>query len=213
VDLTASASAYAQPREVPAWWFSCKRAIDLVLGSIFFVISLPLVAIAALAIVAFEGGAPFYAQERVGIGGRRFKMYKLRTMVNGAHAMRDDLHHLNESDGPAFKITNDPRCHPVGRLLRRASIDELPNFLNVIRGEMSLVGPRPALPLEVERYDIFAARRLSVPQGVTGLWQISGRKPRVSFAQWMEMDNRYVDEWTPLSDLVIILRTIPAILR
>jgi lipopolysaccharide/colanic/teichoic acid biosynthesis glycosyltransferase len=139
-------------------------------------------------------------------------MFKLRTMVTGAHAMRQSVMHLNEVDGPVFKIRNDPRLHPLGRFLRRASIDELPNLVNVVRGEMSLVGPRPALPSEVEHYDAAALRRLSVPQGVTCLWQINGRS-EVSFEHWMELDNRYVDTWTPLGDLLIILRTVPAVLR
>jgi lipopolysaccharide/colanic/teichoic acid biosynthesis glycosyltransferase len=189
-----------------------KRAIDLTLGALFLAASLPIVALAALAIVVLEGGSPFYAQERVGMGGRRFKMYKLRTMVVGAHDMRDGISHLNEADGPVFKIRDDPRCHPLGRFLRRTSIDEIPNFVNVLLGEMSLVGPRPALPSEIARYDAYAMRRLQVPQGVTGLWQIGGRSA-LAFREWMDLDNRYVDEWTPLGDLVIIARTIPAVLR
>jgi lipopolysaccharide/colanic/teichoic acid biosynthesis glycosyltransferase len=139
-------------------------------------------------------------------------MFKLRTMVNGAHAMRQSFMHLNEVDGPVFKIRNDPRLHPLGRFLRRTSIDELPNLINVVRGEMSLVGPRPALPSEVEHYDAVADRRLSVPQGITCLWQINGRSD-VSFEHWMELDNRYVDEWTPLGDLLIVVKTIPAVRR
>lgn len=199
-------------RRVPYSWIVAKRCTDLVLGFAFLLASLPIITIAAVAIVVIEGGSPFYAQERIGSNGRRFKLYKLRTMVNGAHEMRDEVRHLNECDGPVFKITDDPRCHPLGKMLRRSSIDELPNFINVLRGEISLVGPRPALPSEVDHYDAVALRRLSVPQGVTGTWQISGRSD-VSFAQWLEMDNRYVDEWTPLGDLAIILKTIPAVIR
>ncbi len=199
-------------RETPRAWILEKRALDVVLGSLLLLLALPIVALASLAIVVVEGGSPFYAQERVGMNGRRFRMFKLRTMVEGAHAMRDDISHLNEADGPVFKISNDPRCHPLGRILRRTSLDELPNFFNVVRGEMSLVGPRPALPSEVEHYDAYALRRLSVPQGITGLWQIGGRST-LSFDSWMDLDNRYVDEWTPLGDLVIMLKTIPAVLR
>lgn len=202
----------AGERETPRWWWTAKRAIDVTFGTFLLVLSLPLLAVAALAIVVVDGGSPFFAQERVGRNGRRFKMFKLRTMVDGAHEMRERISHLNEADGPVFKIHDDPRCHRLGRLLRRASIDELPNFVNVLRGEMSLVGPRPALPCEVECYDAFAQRRLSVPQGVTGLWQISGRSA-LSFKDWMELDNRYVDEWSPLLDLAIVVRTIPAVLR
>lgn len=199
-------------RAVPESWLIAKRGIDVVVGSLLLVVSAPVVALAALAITCVTGGTPFFAQERVGMHGRRFKMFKLRTMVNGAHAMRQSFMHLNEVDGPVFKIRNDPRLHPLGRFLRRTSIDELPNLINVVRGEMSLVGPRPALPSEVEHYDAVADRRLSVPQGITCLWQINGRSD-VSFEHWMELDNRYVDEWTPLGDLLIVAKTIPAVLR
>jgi lipopolysaccharide/colanic/teichoic acid biosynthesis glycosyltransferase len=199
-------------RRVPAPWRALKRGIDVVLGSLLLAVSAPLVVLAALAITCVTGGTPFFAQERVGMHGRRFKMFKLRTMVNGAHAMRQSVMHLNEVDGPVFKIRNDPRLHPLGRFLRRTSIDELPNLLNVVRGEMSLVGPRPALPSEVEHYDAGALRRLSVPQGVTCLWQINGRSD-VSFEHWMELDNKYVDVWTPWGDLWIVAKTIPAVLR
>ncbi len=199
-------------RRVPASWHALKRSTDVVGGVLLLILTAPLVALAALAIAAVTGGTPFFTQERIGMHGRRFKMLKLRTMVNGAHAMRSTVMHLNEVDGPVFKIRNDPRLHPLGRFLRRTSIDELPNLINVVRGEMALVGPRPALPSEVEHYDALALRRLSVPQGVTCLWQINGRS-NVSFEYWMELDNRYVDEWTPLGDLAIIVKTIPAVLR
>jgi lipopolysaccharide/colanic/teichoic acid biosynthesis glycosyltransferase len=199
-------------RRVPASWHALKRSTDVVAGVLLLILTAPLVALAALAIAAVTGGTPFFTQERIGMHGRRFKMFKLRTMVNGAHAMRSTVMHLNEVDGPVFKIRNDPRLHPLGRFLRRTSIDELPNLINVVRGEMALVGPRPALPSEVEHYDALALRRLSVPQGVTCLWQINGRS-NVSFEYWMELDNRYVDEWTPLGDLAIIVKTIPAVLR
>ena len=199
-------------RTVPASWQLLKRCIDVVLASLFLLVTAPIVAAAAVAIVCTTRGTPFFAQERVGMHGRRFKMFKLRTMVNGAHAMRQSVMHLNEVDGPVFKIRNDPRLHPLGRFLRRCSIDELPNLVNVVLGEMSLVGPRPPLPSEVEHYDDVALRRLSVPQGVTCLWQINGRSD-VSFEHWMELDNHYVDTWTPLSDLLIIVKTIPAVLR
>ena len=204
--------APAVERDVPISWKLAKRCIDLGLGSLLLVVTSPVLVAAAIGIVATTGGSPFYSQERVGMHGRRFKLFKLRTMVNGAHDMRDDLMHLNEVDGPVFKIRDDPRLHPLGRFLRRSSIDELPNLINVLLGDMALVGPRPALPVEVERYDAFAQRRLRVPQGVTCLWQVSGRST-VSFEEWMALDNAYVDSWTPLSDLAIVARTIPAVLR
>ncbi len=204
--------AAAPRREIPDAWLVAKRLTDVALGSLLLLLAAPFVAFAAVAIVFVTGGTPFYAQERVGFGGRRFKMYKLRTMVDGAHEMRDDLMHLNECNGPVFKIRDDPRLHPLGSFLRRTSIDELPNLLNVLAGDMSLVGPRPALPSEVAHYDAYAMRRLNVPQGLTCYWQINGRS-YVSFEEWMELDNHYVDTWTPLTDLAIIAKTIPAVLR
>jgi lipopolysaccharide/colanic/teichoic acid biosynthesis glycosyltransferase len=146
------------------------------------------------------------------MGGRRFRMFKLRTMIEGAHEMRDEVKHLNEADGPVFKIRNDPRVHPLGAFLRRTSIDELPNLANVLLGDMSLVGPRPALPSEVAHYDARALRRLTVPQGITCLWQINGRSS-VTFDYWMSLDNEYIDTWSPLGDLAILARTLPAVLR
>ena len=202
----------AAEREVPNYWWGLKRILDLILGSVLLVLTLPIVLPAAIAIVIVTGGSPIFAQERVGQNGRRFKMFKLRTMVKNAHELRDQLMHLNEVDGPVFKIRKDPRLHPLGSFLRRTSIDELPNLINVICGDIALVGPRPALPCEIEHYNNAARRRLLVPQRVTCLWQINGRSD-VSFEHWMELDNRYVDMWTPWGDLTIIAKTIPAVLR
>lgn len=199
-------------REVPHAWLGAKRALDIVLGSVALLFALPVIAIAALAIVLVDRGAPFYSQERIGLNGRGFRMFKLRTMIEGAHEMRDDYLHLNELEGPVFKIKNDPRLHPLGSFLRRTSIDELPNLFNVLRGEMSLVGPRPPLPSEVAHYTPYAMRRLTVKPGITCLWQISGRCS-VSFDEWMRLDNDYIDTWSPLGDLAILLKTIPAVVR
>jgi lipopolysaccharide/colanic/teichoic acid biosynthesis glycosyltransferase len=151
-------------------------------------------------------------QERVGEAGRRFRLWKLRTMMNGAESLHSAMQELNEVEGPVFKIRNDPRLHALGKFLRRTSIDELPNLINVLLGEMSLVGPRPPLPSEVAHYDETAKRRLTVKPGVTCLWQISGRS-NVSFDEWMQLDNQYIDTWSPLGDLIILLRTIPAVIR
>ncbi len=200
------------PRAVPASWPVLKRLIDVIVGALALLVALPILIVAALAIVAADHGSPFYSQQRVGLNGRRFRMFKLRTMIEGAHEMRSDLLHLNEADGPVFKIKDDPRLHPVGKLLRRTSVDELPNLLNVLRGEMSLVGPRPPLPSEVEHYTPYAMRRLSVIPGITCLWQINGRSS-VSFEEWMRLDNAYIDTWSPLGDLSILVRTIPAVIR
>jgi lipopolysaccharide/colanic/teichoic acid biosynthesis glycosyltransferase len=199
-------------RNVPYVWLLFKRAFDAVLTCIALVFALPLILIAAAAIVIVDGGNPFYSQERVGLHGRRFRMFKLRTMVEGAHDMRDDLLHLNELDGPVFKIKNDPRLHPLGSFLRRTSIDELPNLFNVLRGEMSLVGPRPPLPSEVEHYGPYEMRRLTVLPGITCLWQISGRCS-VSFDEWMRLDNEYIDNWSPMTDVAILVKTVPAVIR
>jgi len=212
VELATRPNAQPATRSVPASWWVAKRAIDVVCGGALALLAAPVVALAALGVAIVSPGNPFYAQERVGRNGRRFRMIKLRTMVVGAHDMRAEVAHLNEVDGPVFKIRNDPRLHRLGRFLRRTSIDELPNFLNVLAGDMALVGPRPALPSEVEHYDANALRRLSVPQGVTCLWQINGRSS-ISFDEWMELDSRYAATWTPLGDLAIVLRTVPAVLR
>ena len=206
------ATVGAAEREVPNYWWTLKRVLDVTLGLVLFALALPIVSLAAVGIVIVTGGSPIYMQERVGQYGRRFKMFKLRTMVKNAHELRDQLMHLNEVDGPVFKIRKDPRLHPLGSFLRRTSIDELPNLFNVICGDIALVGPRPALPCEIEHYNNAARRRLLVPQGVTCLWQINGRSD-VSFEHWMELDNRYVDGWTPWGDLTIIAKTIPAVLR
>jgi lipopolysaccharide/colanic/teichoic acid biosynthesis glycosyltransferase len=199
-------------RIIPTWWLTAKRSIDITVALLILISTFPLLVLAMLGIVLVSGGSPLFLQERVGRGGRRFRMFKLRTMVCGAHLLHGDMQAFNEVDGPVFKMRDDPRLHALGSLLRRTSIDELPNFINVLRGEMSAVGPRPPLPSEVAHYDDFAMRRLDVKPGVTGLWQISGRS-QVSFAEWMALDNAYIDHWSPLADLDIIVRTIPAVIR
>ena len=202
----------SRSRRVPKSWQSQKRALDVAVAVGGLVLAAPVLALAAAAIAVVSPGSPLFAQERVGKDGRPFKLYKLRTMVDGAHLQHSALLEFNEVDGPAFKIRNDPRLHPLGRLLRRTSIDELPNLINVLRGEMSIVGPRPPLPSEVDHYDEPAYRRLSVKPGVTCLWQISGRS-NLSFDEWMRLDNLYIDTWSPLGDLLIVARTIPAVVR
>ena len=199
-------------REVPSSWHAMKRGFDVIVASVALIITSPFIIMAAIAIVAVSPGLPFFWQERVGKDGRRFKLCKLRTMVVGAHLKHAEMHHLNEVAGPVLKIRNDPRLHPFGKMLRRSSVDELPNLFNVLRGEMSIVGPRPPLPSEVEHYNDFALRRLAVKPGITCLWQISGRSG-ISFDEWMRLDNLYIDTWSPLADLIIVMRTIPAVLR
>ena len=210
--LLPRAEGKTDARLVPRSWHFLKRATDLAMGGGALLAVSPLIALAAAGVICVSPGSPFFMQERVGKDGRRFKMFKLRTMVDGAHLRHSELRELNEVEGPVFKIRNDPRLHPLGKLLRRTSIDELPNLINVLRGEMSIVGPRPPLPSEVEHYDAFALRRLSVKPGITCLWQINGRC-NVTFEKWMQLDNQYIDTWSPLVDLAIIARTIPAVLR
>ncbi len=206
-----SSRALAPYRVVPESWPVAKRAIDIVVSSIALLIcALPLL-LAVIAIVLSSRGSPLFAQERVGLHGRRFRMYKLRTMECNAHLEQDSLRALNDVTGPVFKIKNDPRVFPAGRLLRRFSIDELPNLINVLAGQMSIVGPRPPLPCETEYYDDFALRRLRVKPGVTCLWQVSGRS-NLDFERWMRLDNQYVESWTPLGDLKVIAATLPAVL-
>ena len=199
-------------RVVPRSWGATKRTLDVVLAATAILVSAPILLVAMIGVSTVSGGSPIFAQERVGRHGRRFRMFKLRTMVRNAHAMREEIAHLNEVDGPVFKIRKDPRLHSLGAFLRRTSIDELPNFLNVLLGDMSIVGPRPPLPSEVEDYDDFAMRRLTVKPGITCLWQISGRC-ELSFERWMALDNEYIETWSPLGDLAIIAQTVPAIIR
>jgi lipopolysaccharide/colanic/teichoic acid biosynthesis glycosyltransferase len=196
----------------PRWYAIVKRAIDIVFAATILLVTLPVVVLAIVGIVVVTRGNPVYRQDRVGLGGRRFRMWKLRTMVRGAHQMLPELRKYNEADGPVFKMRDDPRLHVLGAFLRRTSIDELPNFVNVLFGEMALVGPRPPLPEEVAHYDAYALRRLVVKPGVTCLWQISGRS-HLSFEEWMALDNAYIDAWSPWYDLAIVAKTIPAVLR
>jgi lipopolysaccharide/colanic/teichoic acid biosynthesis glycosyltransferase len=210
-DLPAGVPFPAAPAR-PGWYAVAKRALDVVLSLALLALTSPAVLLAMLAIVAVSGGSPIYRQDRVGLGGRRFRMFKLRTMVRGAHAMLPELRKFNEADGPVFKMRDDPRLHAVGAFLRRTSIDELPNFLNVLLGEMAIVGPRPPLPEEVAHYDGYALRRLVVKPGITCLWQISGRS-HLSFEEWMALDNAYIDHWSPWYDLAIVAKTVPAVLR
>ena len=199
-------------RPIPAWFGPAKRAVDVTVAGLGLIITLPITLAAMAGIVLVTGEGPLYRQERVGLNGRPFKMFKLRSMVTNAHERRHEVRHLNEADGPAFKLRNAPRLHPLGPFLRRTSIDELPNFVNVLLGHMASVGPRPPLPEEVAHYDDHALRRLTVKPGVTWLWQVSGRC-ELSFEQWMALDNAYIDSWTPLGDLAIIAQTIPAVVR
>jgi len=188
-----------------------KRILDVSISSLGLLLLAPLLALIAVAIKATSPGTIFFVQERMGLNGRRFKCIKFRTMVQGAEALKDHLQHMNEVDGPVFKIREDPRVTPLGRLLRKSSLDELPQLWNVLRGDMSLVGPRPPIPSEVEKYQRWQRRRLSMRPGITCLWQISGRS-NLDFDTWMRLDLQYIDHWSLMLDFVILIKTIPAVL-
>lgn len=188
-----------------------KRLLDVGVSVLLLVLALPIIVIAALAIKLTSPGSVLFKQERIGLNGRIFTLYKFRTMIADAHARRDEVNHLNEMTGPVFKMKEDPRVTPVGRMLRKFSLDELPQFWNVLKGDMSLVGPRPPIPEEVASYHRWHRRRLSMKPGLTCLWQVSGRND-IDFDRWMQMDLQYIDNWSPSLDLKILLRTIPAVL-
>lgn len=189
-----------------------KRALDLVFSSLILLLASPVFAFAAAGVKLTSTGPVFFRQERCGKNGRRFKVLKFRTMVSGADRALDSLRHLNEMSGPVFKSRNDPRVTPFGRFLRKYSIDELPQFVNVLKGDMSIVGPRPPLPSETGRYDLAQRRRLSVKPGITCLWQVNGRN-KIGFTDWVRLDLEYIDKWSLWLDLKIILKTVPAVLR
>ncbi len=189
-----------------------KRWIDVVGASIGLLLLAPLLLVVAAVTLATSGWPIFFRQTRVGIDGRQFTMWKFRSMVRNAEAQRAKLDAYNEQSGPVFKMRRDPRVTTVGRYLRRYSLDELPQLANVLRGDMSLVGPRPPIPSEVAHYDQRQRRRLSVRPGLTCVWQISGRST-VGFEQWMEMDLAYIDGWSLALDMRILARTLGEVIR
>jgi exopolysaccharide biosynthesis polyprenyl glycosylphosphotransferase len=188
-----------------------KRALDAIGAFLGLLLLAPFLLIVAALVKLTSPGPVFFTQERVGLRGRRFKLAKFRTMQADAEQKLEELREMNEADGPVFKIKNDPRVTPLGRFLRRSSIDELPQLWNVLKGEMSLVGPRPPIPSEVVKYEIWQRRRLSMRPGLTCLWQVSGRS-ELGFDQWMKLDLQYIDNWSLGLDLLILLKTIPAVL-
>ncbi len=188
-----------------------KRWLDIVIASVLLLLGLPILALAAIAIKLDSRGPILFRSTRCGRGGEPFTFYKLRSMHQNAHSMKPKLLHLNEVDGPVFKLANDPRMTRVGRFIRRTSIDELPQLWNVLRGDMSIVGPRPPIPEEVEQYTPNQMRRLSVKPGLTCLWQVSGRSD-LSFDEWVRLDLEYIYNRSFATDLQILGRTIPAVL-
>lgn len=203
--MRSAATLYERPH---AKW---TRLMDLAVGSGVLIASLPILGVAAAAIRLTSPGPVIFCQWRSGRAGRPFRMYKLRTMRNDAEQQQEMLRPQSEQDGPAFKLTNDPRVTPVGRFLRRTSIDELPQLWNVLRGEMSLVGPRPLPLAEQEACLPWQQHRLDVLPGLTGLWQVEGRS-EVSFDVWMRMDRQYVRSQSFWNDLRLLCATLPAVL-
>src|SRR5262249_23712319 len=191
---------------------AAKRIVDIVGAIVLTVVGVPLFVVIGLLVRLTSTGPIIFRQERAGFHGRRFWMYKFRTMVDGAEQMRDQVAHLNQRTGPIFKASDDPRLTAVGSFLRKLSLDELPQLINVLKGEMSLVGPRPLPVYEARRIKGPERRRLAMWPGITGLWQVSGRNA-VDFEGWMRLDMAYVDGWSLGLDLWILLRTIPAVLR
>jgi exopolysaccharide biosynthesis polyprenyl glycosylphosphotransferase len=190
-----------------------KRACDLLAGSVMLLAAAPILLVTAVAVKLTSPGPVIFVQERYGLNKRRFPMFKFRSMTVGAEARLAEVEARNEQSGPIFKIRNDPRLTPIGRFLRRTSIDELPQLFNVLKGDMSLVGPRPMSLRDVGLFsEGWLMRRFSVRPGITGLWQVSGRS-NLSFEDWITLDLRYIDEWSLLLDLSILLRTVPAVLK
>lgn len=189
-----------------------KRAFDIVAASCALILLSWVIGLAALAIKLEDGGPVIYSQTRVGKNGRLFKMYKMRSMRVDADKLKKQLLDQNEMDGPVFKMEHDPRITKVGAFLRKTSIDELPQLIDIIIGHMSIVGPRPPLGHEVMQYDEYAMRRLTVKPGLTCYWQCSGRSD-IDFDEWMELDNKYINDRGPWTDIKLIFKTIPAVLK
>lgn len=188
-----------------------KRAFDITASFFALIVLSPVFLITALAIRLDSKGPVFFAQNRLGVKGRHFKMYKFRSMIVNAEQLLKQLQSKNEVSGHMFKMRNDPRVTGVGRIIRKTSIDELPQLINVLKGDMSLVGPRPPLPGEVNQYDKWQDLRLSVRPGITGLWQVSGRND-IGFEEMIHLDLKYIRERCFFYDLKIILKTIPVLL-
>lgn len=191
---------------------AAKRILDVVGALLLLALLSPLLLLTALLVRLTSRGAAIFRQERAGMNGRTFTLYKFRTMVDGAEKDRAQLEGRNEMDGPVFKIKEDPRITGLGKFLRKSSIDELPQLWNVVKGDMSLVGPRPLPTYEVEKFEPWQRRRMSMRPGITCLWQVLGRNRVTSFTEWMRLDLEYVDRWSLALDLNILLKTVPAVL-
>lgn len=199
-------------KEKHAYW-TARRFQDIVFSAIALIVLAPwMLLIAFLIVIDSPGASPVFSQTRVGKDGKRFRFYKFRSMHPNAEAQLDQLLKYNEMNGPVFKIKDDPRITRLGRWMRKTGIDELPQLINVLRGEMSIVGPRPALPREVEQYDAYARQRLYVTPGLTCYWQIQPHRNELSFEQWLELDLKYIRERNIWVDWKIILKTFSAVL-
>jgi exopolysaccharide biosynthesis polyprenyl glycosylphosphotransferase len=192
---------------VPEVGLLIKRVIDILFSTVALILLSPVLLAVAIAVKLDSRGPIFYSSERIGKKGRVFSCTKFRTMVRDAEKRRADVMHMNERDGVLFKISNDPRITSVGRFLRKYSLDELPQFFNVLKGDMSIVGPRPPLASEVQEYKLNHLRRLDVTPGITGLWQVQARQDP-SFDSYISLDVTYIDNWSIWLDLKIIMRTI-----
>lgn len=185
-----------------------KNMLDLLGAAVLIILFFPLIGSISILIRLFSNGPVLFKQVRCGLNGRHFYVYKFRTMVNDAEQRRKKLDTMNEVDGPAFKIRKDPRIIPyIGTILRKTGLDELPQLFNVIKGEMSLVGPRPPIPAEVKKYDLWQRRRLSMKPGITCLWQCSKKRNDISFKEWMSLDLNYIDSWSLKLDFKILIKT------
>ncbi|MBP1737723.1 MAG: rfbP, partial [Deltaproteobacteria bacterium] len=190
-----------------------KSAVDYLFAGLSLLALSPLFGLIAMTLKLFSPGPILFTQVRCGLNGRKFTVYKFRTMVADAEARREEVQHLDETDGPVFKIKNDPRIIPyLGTFLRRTGLDELPQLINVLKGEMSIVGPRPPIPSEVDKYDLWQRRRLSMKPGMTCLWQTAHNRNEVRFEDWMNLDLQYIDNWSLKLDFVILLKTIGVVL-
>jgi exopolysaccharide biosynthesis polyprenyl glycosylphosphotransferase len=190
----------------------CKRAFDLTAVLVGLIIISPLLLIISLGVRISSSGPVFFKQRRIGLNGRVFWCYKFRSMVQNAEALQEQLETQNELSGPVFKIKKDPRVTTIGYWLRKYSLDELPQLYNVLRGDLSLVGPRPPIVDEVRRYEPWQRRRLSMRPGITGIWQVEGRSRIAEFDEWVKLDLQYIDNWSLTLDMKILLKTIPTVL-
>ena len=195
-------------------YLAVKRCFDIVFSLLCIIVfTIPILFVMLLIVIDSPGASPIYTQYRVGKNGRVFKFYKLRSMVPEADQMLDSLLDQNEMEGPAFKISNDPRITRVGRVIRKTCIDELPQLWNILKGDMSFVGPRPPLPREVEQYNDFQRNRLSVVPGLTCYWQIQPNRNSLTFDKWLELDLKYIEERNVKTDLMIIFKTVGDVLK